>query len=119
MIRKNELDAGACKRTGSRYSKKAVREITRAFIYEIVDSLIEGEEVSVDALGTLSIVPTESGKVYKPFTGRPKNGVGTGKKEVVGCTELRVYFKKSLVFQRRLKEKYRGKVRRRRKRQEG
>jgi len=112
VIGKIELDTRATMGVTNRYSLKTVKRITRAFLEEVMNALSEDGEVYLEGFGGLRVRVCAERK-SELCAGTFKKGERRGKR-VVTERDVRVYFSKSPKLRDLLKEKYRGKVRRRR-----
>lgn len=86
--------------------RKDVCVITNAFINLVRQTLIEGEEVRLDLLGTLYLKAARGKKKEAMMQGNFKKGVGTRKMTIHPKYKFFVYFRKSVIMKRELIERH-------------
>lgn len=115
MILLDELNRRVLKNLGRAYSRAAINCITRAFVQQISDALVEDGEVSIPGLGRIAVHIVGVDREVTLVHGSFKKGQRKGTRKVKIERNIRVYFSKSPVLRDRLKEKHNGQVRSRRK----
>jgi len=109
-VNKHELDRRVAANLGVHV--RQVRAVTTAFMDAITEALLDDDSVQVTNFGTFS-VGVQAPRHYSLNQGTFKKGERAGKKDVV-TRPICVHFRRAPRLKRRLKEKYDGKVRRRR-----
>ena len=116
MIGKTEMVVRTATKVLNRYSRRTTKIIIGAFLEELMDALVRDGEVYLEGFGGFK-VRIHAERKSTLYGGTFKKGERRGKR-VVTERDVRVYFSKSPKLKGLLKEKYRGKVRRRRAKQE-
>jgi len=96
---------------GGAFKVKTISIITRCFIDQIAQALIDDGAVQIPGLGTLTVHRRKADREVTLTRGRFKGGIRAGTRKVRIERQISVSFSKGPVFKQRLKEKHHAKAR--------